>query len=307
MSSELLDPAKIVIPDDLYVDEDHVLDVTIPKQYSQIPDCNHHVSQPTVEDIYGYFASVLNGDERIMDINGVSMDTGCGYLCDYCDAPIDSYFYRCYDCQKDMCHLCYGETSEEIAKVNGAVNYLKRKDTLVACRTHDLHSRLLPMAYSCQLFGQSSECQSELITSKQLYQNPHNKTSLCLSCGQSKLITDESFQLIDNPLPCYACGFGSVLDWVPVLIDPELDMILICLNPDSPYHTRYALRAMDNHGRTGYHMLEPSLTWDQLMDEYQQMKIQREKSGIATNTWEYVYRAPIKAMMKKRRMTIHYG
>lgn len=297
--------------DIIKADDVHVINVKKPLKYSEIPKIEsilekHSVTTP--EKIIEYFGEIK--DSRIMMINGVPMDGDCSCLyCDYCNTSIekDKYYY-CYDCHLDMCSLCHSETSEEIATKNGAKNYHNRKDKLEKC--HNNHQ--LIKRDKSRMYATCDICNEGIILG-QSYFNTEMDYDMCLECsktdeGQDKM-KENNLQL--SVPPCEMNQFGSMLDWVPIVIDDEYNMILINLNPESSYHQKYALSSVDDHGRQGYYTIWKDTTLDELVNEIneilEEQKKEEEKTGKKRDVWDAVYNMPIKIMMNNRHMPYHYG
>lgn len=125
---------------------------------------------------------------------------------------------------------------------------------------------------------------------------------ICENCITSHEHTENLRKRTIDGNPCIICEFGSLLDWVPVVIDEDDNMILVNANPESQYHGKYALSSIDCHGRRGYYTIWESTTLDTLTAEMSTFpKI------IDDNGWDSFYAMPIKMMMIKRKMHVYYG
>jgi hypothetical protein len=65
--------------------------------------------------------------------------------CDFCDTECDGdKYYRCIDCNIDMCELCFSEKTVEIALENGSSvkKFNERKEKLHKCHEHELNYNL---------------------------------------------------------------------------------------------------------------------------------------------------------------------
>lgn len=304
----LLEYVKTLYPEKDYVktDEDSVMNVKIPLRYSELPniECKGH-KQVSMNEIKEHFGELL--DTRLRIVNGYNLDVWCfGLYCDYCRvSKIEGKYYYCKDCCKDMCVLCFGETSEEVALKNGAKNYTDRKDVLETCRKHNLVERETTLIFNCD------ECKESIDESR--YSNIKEVGALecediCMKCKDTeegkKLITEknliktEAIRIIDMT------DFGSYFDWVPVLRDEEeYDTVLMNLNSDSPYHNQLCLMSVDDHGRCGFYTINESL--EEIVPILERNYENSKNSG--KDGWEEYYERPIKALMSSKNMQIHYG
>ena len=294
-------------------DGDNLINVKLPYKYSEVLyDFNIPESHRKyfINDIINYFNDIINNGARITFVNGVNMscyDSQC-YYCDYCHGNIKSDYYYCYDCHNDMCHLCYIETSEEIALANGAKNYHKRQDKLTKCQNfHKIKLRKLNNSAICDL------CGNHIFTFNR-YHN-QNDYDLCLDCSQidsGKIqIIEQNLQLVDNILSCDQCDFGSLIDWIPLIQDCEGNMILINANKDSQFHYKYAFASIDDHGRTGFYIIWEETSITELITEINLIIEKRKKKhinngGELSTMWDDC-NLPIKKMMVKRNMKVYYG
>src|SRR3989338_10456616 len=134
-------------------DEGGIIDMHPPETYESFPEIEHlknfHCLKPqgTLCSCIGgailktpsqetWFDAVRHNQVRLTVFEGIRMGCDSQYNCDYCWALIKGPSYYCQHCRLDMCELCYGETSEEIALHNGAKNYWSRATRLDTCRVH---------------------------------------------------------------------------------------------------------------------------------------------------------------------------
>ena len=57
-----------------------------------------------------------------------------------------------------------------------------------------------------------------------------------------------------------------MLDWIPLLMDTNYNMILFNYNNDSIYNNRIALMAQDNHGRCGYYIISEEISVNDILN-----------------------------------------
>jgi hypothetical protein len=252
-------------------------------------------------------------DDSIMCINGMCVQDffwNC-YNCDYCRSSCGIKFWYCYDCNKDMCDLCYNEVNEEIAEKNGSVHYHLRKDSLAACRTHNLRIGTARLRKECDI------CKKPVPIMKKFYNDSDADYDICLDCyskdSTKEAIRDKNVVLVDDDL----C-FGSIKDWIEILTDNNGNSILCNLNMDSKYHKRFAFLAVDGHGRSGYYISKDT-DLNALLEEYKQTKLFRdsreEEGGEEDDQYsdysglngELDINCKLALMMLKRGMKVYYG
>lgn len=183
---------------------------------------NKYINIETEETILNYFNNLLDDYTRLYVINGLFLCNyynDVKYICDYCQAPIkDNNWYYCYYLFKDMCNMCYEETSEEIALKNGAKNYKKRENLLNTSRMHNkLEQRSLAninnIIYSCDL------CKKTIKNNYYSNENIYNSYDICMNCYEThndakKIIEEKNMKLIDINMKSYyfeLTDFGSML------------------------------------------------------------------------------------------------
>jgi hypothetical protein len=139
-------------------------------------------------------------------IYSITDDTYCTYQCDYCKISpchADKSYY-CYDCYKNMCKLCYSETSEEIAIKNGATKFMDRKDALDRCRKHKLLPTLDRINTYCD------ECKGENVFLKSHYR--FEEYDLCDKCYNTSEYENKSKMIKTGDL-----NFGSLRGWFNIV------------------------------------------------------------------------------------------
>ena len=310
-------------------EDDNLIDVTPPEQYSELTEIINSESLPDghyllgIEQIKEYFDHILSNDSRIRMINGLVMNgenESASYYCDYYRTSVGDDYYYCLDCNNDMCNLCFAETSEAIAKANGAKNYAKRKDKLSLCQTkHTLKKRQLSLPAICDFCegktNQKEDIDTDIIVTSHRYHGD-NDYDLCLVCSETKegkaLIAKKKLQLIRNNLACHGCDFGSLLDWVPIIGDTENNYVLVNLNSESPYHHKYALSACDNHGRQGYYTIWDKKSIVPIIEKLNKITAENNENSCDKKDnhnceWEKINEPPIKIYMKEKNMRTHYG
>lgn len=278
----------------------------------------------TNDKIIRYFLDLLQNETRVITINGTCDSS---LYCDYCPCTsISREYYYCYDCNKDMCCACFSEVSEEIALKNGAKNWHKRKDALALCRgTHRLHQRdfIIPCCDKCDLG----------INMFVPYFSNGAGDDVCASCQTPSLVEENNLRETTIPANVIENNdhFGNMLDWVPLYQDmqeAEEAFILQCSNKENQFYRHLALACCDDHGRFGYYTCSASTTLESLLAEfsgvkektdarlkrYEEKKRVRDGGGLSDDSddsarsgWWRFYNSPLRQMMTKRNMKIHFG
>lgn len=231
-----------------------------------------------------FIKEVKDQENRIQMINGLSLNfeyfDGSCYYCDYCNTGMDPInsgkeYHFCKDCQKDMCLLCYGETSEEVAKNNGAKNYELRKDELEKCRQHNLLERkFLPKDFNVEW-------------------------------DYDEQLDPKYFRVIDQIWEY--TSVGSILDWVPILRDEEHNQILINLNTESQYSGQIAMLTNDDHGRSQISTF-PDMTFEEIFTELKTYPSEMlDVEGKKDVSWNAFYSLPIQMFCRNRNIRTSLG
>ena len=237
-----------------------------------------------------------------------------------------------------MCMLCYSETDETKAKENGAKNYEERREKLEKCRDHQLVKRNnlwnMNRSFCCDAttLETADKCHGvspEFILDKHRYSNINGINlsehvtwadvevkDICIFCAKTEhgqqFIKDNNLELIDNLGTSDLSGFGSMLDWIPILQSEEGDFVLYCANSDNPEYKHITFVSCDDHGRIGFYSCVDEFNADKLIEELKNHQskledfIKNEKNGKMIG-WDVYYNEPIKQAMTERGMEIHFG
>jgi len=311
----------------MITDEDQILvDVTIPEAYDEeLPEFGNipgHTKQ-TWDDINKYFLGLLEDSYRIVNINGKSTLLEENWLkCDYCNASEQLWMRHCDECDKNMCNLCWEEKNEEIAIRNGAQNWFDRKDALLACFQHEKEGKFSTRESDtvnvyCDICNANTfNAENEnIVKLGEWFCNRKDEKDLCLECsiteeGKKMIAQDESWKkcvIGENNLCALFTGFGSLLEWVPILVDAEEHhMMIYNIVPGSKNYHRTALVAVDDHGRLGYHMVDGELEeivtkLNENIPNYREVKV---RYGCS---WATHYNAPISHFMSQQGWEIYFG
>lgn len=264
------DNNKEIKDNTLFTDEGCKIDVTPPNSYD--PELPQFEVPPghtklTLNDIQNYFGNefwylvVINGHD--LRDSPYEYNSKC-ISCDYCHVSTSQWMRHCKKCDKDMCELCYKERTEDDALASGAKNWLRRKDALLACFEHEKQGHFgekeidtLDIDVECNLCGKNS------LEKKGTWScNRRDNKDLCLECLNSEKHKLEVREILEKSKGTwkFVCfpqkrdyGFGSYLDWIPLMRDDETESTLLYnMNPDSKYYHQVVLSAEDDHSRQGY-------------------------------------------------------
>lgn len=67
-------------------------------------------------------------------------------------------------------------------------------------------------------------------------------------------INNERFQKYMSDIKYDNFGYGSLLDYIPILWDTDGNAVLVNCNPDSKHYKKISLNAVDGHGREGFYI-----------------------------------------------------
>lgn len=114
-------------------------------------------------------------------------------------------------------------------------------------------------------------------------------------------------------------GFGSLLDWIPILGDEHnTNQLLYNANPDSKLHTRIGLCTTDHMGNRGYVMTNHSLkqilrSCTQYHNDYvkQKQELETDSQEVSTQQWretvKVFYQHPLKQIIQEEGFDIDYS
>lgn len=168
------------------------------------------------------------------------------------------------------------------------------------------------------------KCKTQIPWINPRYANNETEYDLCLSCKEKhpELVEEMSLTYLDKDIETKTrefeelSNFGQMFDWLPLYVGNADDecgsYIMICANPDSTLFGRLALATDDDHGRTGISICEKGTTLTELLNEYDALKkkVLSDKDSSDDEDrggWDEFYSMPIKKMMEKRGMQIHFG
>lgn len=276
-----------------------------------------------------YFESILKDDIRIKIINGIPTNFDYEDLyCDYCDSNIGSMnkdeeisngYWRCWDCQIDMCNLCHSEINEEIANQNGAKNYHLRKDKIQACLLNEENPHKLQKRTNTSFSMRGCDLCNESIGISDKFRwsedpSKYDSKDICQKCSNTpngmhhillwkmqEVDTCKSLNEVWNN-----CEFGSIMDWIPIYKDDEYNMILVNRNPESKYYEDVCLMASDNHGRSGFFTIKIDLDelWRGMEVIYNEFCDKLKENNRED---EISYLSPIQVVMESFNIPTYYG
>lgn len=244
----------------------------------------------------------------------------------------DVYWY-CNECNMDMCTLCKDEDSVDKAEENNAKRWHERKHALEACRKHGLKERKVPeqdplAECTCNICGEHVLDASQ---NGEWFENREQDWDVCLTCsetdqGKTELVERKMTKHVlpeSHLKPSGDAMFGSLLDWIPLIESTEeKHLVLQNLNPASPWHLKFALMAVDGHGRCGYFTLWQPITLAEICAEMETISKNKNKKrklkpehaaskeeecDDESELEESHNDDAIPKMMNKRHMKIYYG
>ncbi len=298
-------------------EEEVALDVTIPTRYDttlpQIADIPGHRAQ-SVENVTEYFDDLLHDNLRLKVINNDVGGTNgfMRFTCDFCHVSTARAMRHCNVCMLDICELCYEEKTEAIAKKNGATKWFERKDALLRCFEHDKQGKFRWNIIDvndvrCDGCGVDSDDKPGAWHSDRV-----QDLDLCDACWQQDSTAEIKqkgtlWRERELSLATSTNGFGSVLDWIPVLRDTETDAgVFYNMNTDAAHYHHVALSAVDDHGREGYFIYPGTL--DEVCAKLKEKTAEFDKVKAEHGTsWTTHYNCPIHVLLRDAGHPIHYG
>lgn len=236
----------------------------MPSFYLNIPNIYHLLPNEYVKFdinlILDYFEYIFKSDQsNIKLIN----DVICGeqiYGCDYCMQKIDisDIYFHCLMCRTDVCSNC---------RLNSSSNEFNQSKELKNClNNHNLISRSTYKSIKCTYCLTNIYANMAYVSTSNYY-----NSNVCLECaninGGLDYISSLNLSLKQIPSIYDQTGFGSILDWIPLITDNENNLILINLNPTSLNCNKLALSCIDDLGNRGYYQISKSQTLNELLDE----------------------------------------
>lgn len=262
-------------------------------------------------DLNEFYQDFFNKYFRWSNVEGMNFESGfegfCELYCDYCETSFninkyqicpDFYYWFCNHCKKDMCQWCYEETNEEIAKQHKSIYWHERKEILEQCREKNPTKRSVFNQHMliCDL------CQKDSWSNCFI----KGENMICKICK----LTDEGKQYIENnkleyceelPSMWDQTNLGSFMDWIPLFEDSENNMLFVNCNPENPKINQIAITSVDNHDRMGFFTLDVSL--ENVLQEYNEF----QKEELNLSGWDEFYNVPLKRILAKRDIAVHYG
>ncbi len=247
------------------------INVTAPKNYDK--------KLISFDTIYNYFVDIIEETYQIEVLDKVNLRQHFFGLvkCDYCRI-VNGKYKICTLCNKNMCALCYTERTEEIARRNGAKNWERRKDKLLACFEKRCCLPEIPSPMTDNLIYDNTLCvncdncriSSNVRLGIWLCNRRENK-DLCPKCIEDirfMSLMSEEFALNWKPVrktDPTIIPFGSILDWIPIYVSaadvseskPEFDSIILYnINIDSENYHKIALGHVNKDNRVGFYILD---------------------------------------------------
>jgi len=211
--------------------------------------------------ISSYHDNILTDKITINSINGVDVNVD-KFRCDHCREHYDEYFhYYCDNCSKLMCDNCYDKLGSNNLCSQHSVKMVYTTD-IIYCNICEEY------IFSATMYSSSF---TPRIASFGLYSTAtiDDTLDVCLACKETdsgqKFIKEHDLLRSPNSLEAKydTYEFGSIFDWVPLLVDRESNMILFNHNSDSIYRGRLAFLSGPNNV-LDYNILHKSITVNNL-------------------------------------------
>jgi len=234
-------------------------------------------------------------------------------ICDYCNFCSPKVVERNF-CSTKMNHctlcnldMCWEEKTEEIAIANGATNWKKRSESLLKCFDHMFINREAVPNVVCDVCGESSISKCGVWHLNRV--DNIDICSDCISTDDAKKYTEKGVWTVNDMGEHWAftTGFGSMLEWIPLLTSDEGHLLLYNMVPSSKNYHKTGLACVDDHGRMGYRLVN-NTTLTEMVEELrlahaEYLKV-KEKHG---DSWETHYSSPIPYCMNQRRWQVYFG
>lgn len=300
-----------VIKNKSYVDSvgnGSLFNVTRPTQVVDVEQLLNSLQQYNFEKetianeqgIVCYFSQLLL--RTIIFVDGAIHLSERENCCEYCKTliPRDNYYY-CLECHKEMCVKCKRETNEEIAVLNGAKNYAKRKQMLNTCLTQHTVIDMDVVASRdvyCDCCGGNMKLGFFV-----MLPDMDNSFDICTDCWN--IATDESPATAEGykelkatiieqiathgGVQCFrnrqmsfvdTTLFGSLLDWIPVLFDKEYEekyIILSNINKESALFGKFAVYYRGNNSRVLFFVIHTINSAEELSNKLQSFNGQKSR------------------------------
>jgi hypothetical protein len=297
--------------------DDALVNVTVPPAYMKIPAFGNVPSSLTrlgVDEIGQYFDELL--ENRISRINGLVTNVGdmmdC-YVCDYCRQSLisgdESKYRYCQDCKVDMCAACFKEKTEAVAVSKNKEMNAKRATQLQSClKSHRLQARDGHFGREAGLTSMYCDVCGKL-THDHTHEDEAQDLDVCDTCaatpkGRDFIQLHKVAKRTRARGPVFDWwGFGSLLDWVPLLRDEDGNLLLLNCNPASPRARAVGFCAVDDHGRCGYDYCTAPLPAVLALLR----TAEAEHKMVSLEGWDDFYDAPLKRVMQHFHMDTHFG
>lgn len=225
----------------------------------------------TLQDNYTYFAQLL--DE--CDVRRVhDMETGCesGLLatntrhCDYCPSTPTCVSYRCNICDTHMCLKCYSlRKTPQVIMNNGNLSQ-KKKNSLLTCYDHDTQGEMQRVVRDAW-YHKCNICRCNPLEKPGMWRLKYaegrndNDFTICPQCTlPSEMHMYTHYIPHGRTETRYFDTFGSILDWIMILIDKEGDALLLNMNASSPLYGRVSLLVSGMNGGWSYILVPGNVT-----------------------------------------------
>lgn len=233
------------------------------------------------EDIISYFLEIFDDNVLIAYLNGVYPGKSGIIRCDICRKETiklhEKYFY-CFGCCTNICEGCFGNSLKCGGCEDNYGNIYKiQKRENISARICDFCAKIIiPDRFY------SVGCENY--------------------CGKCVKIDNISAEPGDYACPADYSGFGSILDYIPIISDSEDDYVLINVNLESEFYGKICLMSTDSEGSSGYHVTEYTLNY-----VFSEICRYTDDPGFQKlKKYDRVWNLPIKKMMKSGKIPVYF-
>lgn len=262
-------------------DGQYRVDTSQPKEYGPLPDfeINHSIlSKCTERDICKYFDDIYLCKLKPVEINGIPTNLWKkkewdDLVCDFCDETIEDHRCRfCFNCFRAMCMECV-DSKESLPVLEclrdpkgvvvdlndlecdlcGALSIEEKNNVKVVKKDKGKKKGKKKTENKEEKKGENKE------TLREFYSDRENDKDICGDCYRDKKseLLRVAYNYKKNLIPSIEkqYGFGSLLEWVPIMKDSE-GYLLCNLDKGSEFYNRTALMYFDNERCACYFITE---------------------------------------------------
>lgn len=289
--------------------------ITLPTYDEKIPefdDIEGH-NKCTIADMEDHFGDIARGCMRIEMINDVNFEdliTGKLVKCSGC-LDVTSKYYCCDEgkdivCKQSVvCIDCFDSKhlgckhEKKYIEEKRLINFMNQYCDVCGCDAYKAVGQVWYYNPALDTYGRFDETSFDDALHR----------IICIACAETSEWKDEisSWKPVTVQLGNDVAGIGSLLDWVPVLMDSRTyAAILYNMNTKSPRYHQVILRAVDDHGREGW-FIYPNAANPMSLDEVLEAISMNAAAYTHEESWESHYDCPIHKLLSAENYQISYG